>query len=81
MTALSSRLSKGGTATGFTLALLVAIDAGEGTVLLLFQKGTASSVALPGGLAKCLHSHDFADSFSNEGRPGGCPISMTRGKR
>ena len=29
---------------------LVAIDAGEGTVLLLFQKGTASSVNLPGGL-------------------------------
>ena len=29
---------------------LVAIDAGEGTVLLLFQKGTASSVKLPGGL-------------------------------
>ena len=29
---------------------LVAIDAGEGTVLLLFQKGAASSVSLPGGL-------------------------------
>jgi catechol-2,3-dioxygenase len=29
---------------------LVAIDAGEGTVLLLFQKGAASSVELPGGL-------------------------------
>jgi catechol 2,3-dioxygenase-like lactoylglutathione lyase family enzyme len=29
---------------------LVAIDAGEGTVLLLFQKGAASSVVLPGGL-------------------------------
>ena len=29
---------------------LVALDAGEGTVLLLFQKGTASSVELPGGL-------------------------------
>jgi catechol 2,3-dioxygenase-like lactoylglutathione lyase family enzyme len=29
---------------------LVAIDAGEGTVLLLFQKGAASSVTLPGGL-------------------------------
>jgi catechol 2,3-dioxygenase-like lactoylglutathione lyase family enzyme len=28
---------------------LVAIDAGEGTVLLLFQKGAASSVQLPGG--------------------------------
>ena len=28
---------------------LVAIDAGEGTVLLLFQKGGASSVTLPGG--------------------------------
>ena len=29
---------------------MVAIDAGEGTVLLLFQKGAASSVVLPGGL-------------------------------
>jgi catechol 2,3-dioxygenase-like lactoylglutathione lyase family enzyme len=29
---------------------LVAIDAGEGTVLLLFQKGAPSSVMLPGGL-------------------------------
>ena len=29
---------------------LVAIDAGEGTVLLLFQKGATSSVSLPGGL-------------------------------
>jgi len=29
---------------------IVAIDAGEGTVLLLFQKGAASSVQLPGGL-------------------------------
>ena len=29
---------------------LVAIDAGEGTVLLLFQKGAASSLLLPGGL-------------------------------
>jgi catechol 2,3-dioxygenase-like lactoylglutathione lyase family enzyme len=29
---------------------IVAIDAGEGTVLLLFQKGAASSLALPGGL-------------------------------
>ena len=34
---------------------LVAIDAGEGTVLLLFQKGAASSVSLPGGL---IPSHD-----------------------
>lgn len=34
---------------------LVAIDVGEGTVLLLFQKGTASSVALPGGL---VPAHD-----------------------
>jgi catechol 2,3-dioxygenase-like lactoylglutathione lyase family enzyme len=34
---------------------LVAIDAGEGTVLLLFQKGAASSVALPGGL---VPAHD-----------------------
>lgn len=29
---------------------LVAIDAGEGTILLLFQKGAASSLAVPGGL-------------------------------
>jgi catechol 2,3-dioxygenase-like lactoylglutathione lyase family enzyme len=29
---------------------LVAIDAGEGTVVLLFQKGAASSAVLPGGL-------------------------------
>jgi catechol 2,3-dioxygenase-like lactoylglutathione lyase family enzyme len=29
---------------------LVAIDAGEGTVLLLFQRGAASSLLLPGGL-------------------------------
>lgn len=34
---------------------LVAIDAGEGTVLLLFQKGDASSVVLPGGL---VPAHD-----------------------
>ena len=34
---------------------LVAIDAGEGTVLLLFQKGTPSSVVLPGGL---VPAHD-----------------------
>src|SRR4051812_16912227 len=29
---------------------LVAIDAGEGTVLLLFQKGAASSAQVPGGM-------------------------------
>ena len=34
---------------------LVAIDAGEGTVLLLFQKGAASAVMLPGGL---VPAHD-----------------------
>jgi catechol 2,3-dioxygenase-like lactoylglutathione lyase family enzyme len=34
---------------------LVAIDAGGGTVLLLFQKGAASSVMLPGGL---VPAHD-----------------------
>jgi catechol 2,3-dioxygenase-like lactoylglutathione lyase family enzyme len=34
---------------------LVAIDAGEGTVLLLFRKGAASSVVLPGGL---VPAHD-----------------------
>src|SRR6185436_13601333 len=37
------------------LERLVAIDAGEGTVLLLFQKGTPSSVMLPGGL---VPAHD-----------------------
>jgi catechol 2,3-dioxygenase-like lactoylglutathione lyase family enzyme len=35
---------------------LLAIDAGEGTVLLLFQKGTASSVTLPGGLVPAHES-------------------------
>jgi catechol 2,3-dioxygenase-like lactoylglutathione lyase family enzyme len=35
---------------------LVAIDAGEGTVLLLFQKGEASSVNLPGGLVPAHES-------------------------
>ena len=35
---------------------LVAIDAGEGTVLLLFQKGAASSVELPGGLVPAHES-------------------------
>lgn len=35
---------------------LVAIDAGEGTVLLLFQKGAASSVSLPGGLVPAHES-------------------------
>jgi catechol 2,3-dioxygenase-like lactoylglutathione lyase family enzyme len=34
---------------------LVAIDAGDGTVLLLFQKGAPSSVRLPGGL---VPAHD-----------------------
>ncbi len=34
---------------------IVAIDAGEGTVLLLFQKGAPSSVVLPGGL---VPAHD-----------------------
>ena len=34
---------------------LVAIDAGEGTILLLFQKGAASSLPLPGGL---VPAHD-----------------------
>ncbi len=34
---------------------LVAIDAGEGTVLLLFQKGSPSAVMLPGGL---VPAHD-----------------------
>jgi catechol 2,3-dioxygenase-like lactoylglutathione lyase family enzyme len=35
---------------------LVAFDAGEGTVLLLFQKGAASSVLLPGGLVPAHES-------------------------
>lgn len=35
---------------------LVAIDAGEGTVLLMFQKGAASSVRLPGGLVPAHES-------------------------
>jgi catechol 2,3-dioxygenase-like lactoylglutathione lyase family enzyme len=35
---------------------LVAIDAGEGTVLLLFQKGEASSVNLAGGLVPAHES-------------------------
>ena len=35
---------------------IVAIDAGEGTVLLLFQKGAASSVMLPGGLVPAHES-------------------------
>jgi catechol 2,3-dioxygenase-like lactoylglutathione lyase family enzyme len=34
----------------------VAIDAGGGTVLLLFQKGAASSVMLPGGLVPAHES-------------------------
>jgi len=34
---------------------IVAIDAGDGTVLLLFQKGAPSSVMLPGGL---VPAHD-----------------------
>ena len=38
---------------------LVAIDAGEGTILLLFQKGAASAIALPGGL---VPAHDAGGS-------------------
>ena len=38
---------------------IVAIDAGEGTVLLLFQKGAASSLRLPGGL---VPGHDSGGS-------------------
>ena len=38
-----------------TMDRLVAIDAGAGTVLLLFQKGAPSSVLLPGGL---VPAHD-----------------------
>ena len=42
---------------------LVAIDAGEGTVLLLFQKGAASSVSLPGGLVPA-HASGGAGHFA-----------------
>jgi catechol 2,3-dioxygenase-like lactoylglutathione lyase family enzyme len=38
---------------------LVAIDAGEGTVLLLFQRGAAAAVVLPGGL---VPAHDAGGS-------------------
>jgi catechol 2,3-dioxygenase-like lactoylglutathione lyase family enzyme len=64
---------------------LVAIDAGEGTVLLLFQKGTASSVALPGGLVPAHESGgsghfafaiDAADLAAWEARLAGLRIDI-----
>jgi len=64
---------------------LVAIDAGEGTVLLLFQKGTASSVELPGGLVPAHESGgsghfafaiDAADLAAWEARLVGLSIAV-----
>ena len=64
---------------------LVAIDAGEGTVLLLFQKGTASSVELPRGLVPAHESGgsghfafaiDAADLPAWEARLAGLRIAV-----
>ena len=64
---------------------LVAIDAGEGTVLLLFQKGGASSLQLPGGLVPAHESGgaghfafavDAADLPSWEARLAGLGIAV-----
>ena len=64
---------------------LVAIDAGEGTVLLLFQKGTASSVALPGGVVPAhepggsghfAFAIDAADLAAWEARLAGLQITV-----
>ena len=64
---------------------MVAIDAGEGTVLLLFQKGAASSVVLPGGLVPAHESGgpghfafaiDAADLPSWEARLGELGIAV-----
>ena len=64
---------------------LVAIDAGEGTVLLLFQKGAASSVVLPGGLVPAhdaggpghfAFAIDAADLPAWEARLGGLGIAI-----
>ena len=51
---------------------LVALDAGEGTVLLLFQKGSPSSVQLPGGLVPAHESGGpghFAFAIDKEDLP------------
>ena len=45
---------------------LVAIDAGEGTVLLLFQKGAATPLQMPGGL---IPGHDSSG-------PGHCAFAI-----
>ena len=64
---------------------IVAIDAGEGTVLLLFQKGAASSLQLPGGLVPAHESGgaghfafavDAADLPSWEARLAGLGIAV-----
>jgi catechol 2,3-dioxygenase-like lactoylglutathione lyase family enzyme len=64
---------------------IVAIDAGEGTVLLLFQKGRASSLQLPGGLVPAHESGgaghfafavDAADLPSWEARLAGLGIAV-----
>jgi catechol 2,3-dioxygenase-like lactoylglutathione lyase family enzyme len=64
---------------------IVAIDAGEGTVLLLFQKGGASPLQLPGGLVPAHESGgsghfafaiDAADLPSWEARLAGLGIAV-----
>jgi catechol 2,3-dioxygenase-like lactoylglutathione lyase family enzyme len=64
---------------------IVAIDAGEGTVLLLFQKGGASSLQLLGGLVPAHESGgaghfafavDAADLPSWEARLAGLGIAI-----
>jgi catechol 2,3-dioxygenase-like lactoylglutathione lyase family enzyme len=64
---------------------IVAIDAGEGTVLLLFQKGGASSLQLSGGLVPAHESGgaghfafavDAADLPSWEARLAGLGIAV-----
>jgi catechol 2,3-dioxygenase-like lactoylglutathione lyase family enzyme len=64
---------------------LVAIDAGEGTVLLLFQKGGASALQLPGGLVPAHESGgaghlafavDAADLPSWDARLAGLGIAV-----
>ena len=64
---------------------IVAIDAGEGTVLLLFQKGGASSIQVPGGLVPAHESGgaghfafavDAADLPSWEARLAGLGIAV-----
>lgn len=64
---------------------LVALDCGEGTVLLLFQKGAPSSVMLPGGLVPAhtaggpghfAFAIDAADLAAWEGRLGELGIAI-----